>query len=165
MQQREEPEEQGWGWWTVYTRIQDFETELETIVPNPRSYRLLAIGEEYTIEQLGALLQNYGSYLSTLHSYKGIIKGQTHGLKQSFSEGLKVAMAQLGGGGTNASKEGQVMAENETLGLAKKMQIEQEAVFEVVDGWIDSYQIAWDTISRLITIHMGEVALQTNRSV
>lgn len=154
----------GWGWWSVYKRIADFEQELTKLMPNPGNYRLIDLDKTYTTAELRDMLQRFGSYLSTLHHMEGLVESRCHALKEGLKTGLQVAMSQHEAKASSvAEKEGQVMFGSETLKQARRMQIDEEACLAIVKGWRQSYDQAWNTVSRLITLEIGEASLATGR--
>lgn len=157
-------ENRGWGWWTVWAAVDEVEKSLETFMPNPAK-TLLIEEREYTPTELQDLLQKLGSHLATLHSLLGKNYATAHALKEGFNGAVKVGIAQLEGSKTRTvkDKEGQLMAGNELLRQTKRMQIQSDSVAIMLKGWVDSYEIAWQTISRIITLKMGEASLQTGR--
>ena len=160
-------EEEGWGYWSVYKQIDEFEADLENKfgIPNPRRVRLIDVNKEYTIAEAKALIQIFGSHLAVLHGFSGVIRGQTLGLKKSFEEGMRIAVSQIPGAGSVTSKRGTALAANEVLAQAKRLEISNEAIVEVIDGWVSAYTKAWETISRMISVDQAEIGLQLNRSL
>lgn len=157
-------EGRGWGWWSVYKRLDSFEKELENLVPHPGKQRLIDVNKTYTTVELRNMLQAFGSYLSTLHHMEGMIEGQCHALKEGFKTGLQVAVSEHESKNSTVSgKEGEVISKNDLLKQTRRMQIDQEACLAVVKGWRESYEQAWATVSRLITLELGEAELATGR--
>lgn len=154
----------GWGWWSVYKRLSDFEDELSALVPNPAKQRLIDVKDSYTTTQLRDMLQHFGSYLSTLHNMEGLVEARCHALKEGLKTGLQVAVSQSESKASSVTaREGEIMSTSEVFKMTRKMQIEEEACLLLVTGWRKSYEAGWNTISRLITQEMGEASLATTR--
>jgi len=155
-------EREGWGWWTVFNKIDEFEKELSRLVPNPD--HILNTNKEYTPNELRDLLQRFGSYLSTLHNLEGKMEAQSHAVKEGYKAGMSVAVAKSESKATSVSgKENEVLANNEIFKDAKRMQIDYECQLLLLKGWRQAYEQGWATVSRLITITIGEANLQTSR--
>lgn len=158
-------ENRGWGWWSIFKHLDELEADLEKQIPNPGKVRLLDLDKEYLPAELRDLLQHFGSYLSNLHHIEAIIEAQGHALREGFKTGLTVAMAQSNSSASTVSgKEAEVLANNELLRDTRKMQIDHEATLILIKGWRQAYEQAFQTVSRLITLAIGEVQLQTNRT-
>lgn len=154
----------GWGWWSVFHSMDEFEEELEKEVPNPSKTRQIDINKEYTPTELRDLLQHFGSYLSTLHRIEARVEAQAHALKSGFNTAMAVAAARSQSKSTTVSaREAEVLVGNELLKQTRRMQIDQEAMHILIKGWVASYEAAYTAISRIISIELGEVALQTGR--
>lgn len=158
-------EQQGWGWWTVYEKLDDYErTTLRAICPSPGATPLLDIGREYTATELADLLQHFGSYLASIHYQEAMLGSKVHALKESYRTGMQVAMARQDTKSKSVgAAEGEILASNDQFSNLRKMQIEAEAALILVKGWIESYEAAYNTISRLITLHGVDVSLATGR--
>lgn len=157
-------ENQDWGWWTVFKRLDEFELDLEKLVPNPGKQRLIDLDHEYTPAELRELLQRFGSYLASLHNLEGKIEGQCHALREGFKNGIAIAVANSESKtSTITGKEAEVLASNELFKQTKRMQIDHEATLLVIKGWRQAYEQAWATVSRIISLNLGEVQLQTGR--
>lgn len=154
----------GYGWWSTFKKLDDVELDLERLMPNPGKVRLLDLEVEYSPYELRELLQRFGSYLATLHHMESLIEAQGHALKEGFNNGMKVAMAQTTSKETTVTgKESEILASNEVFKHTKRMQIDHEATLLLVKGWRQSYEQAWSTVSRLMSLVIGEAQLQTNR--
>lgn len=157
-------EGRGWGWWTVFHSMEEVETQLDKLMPNPGKVALIDDTREYTPTELQDLLQMLGSHLATLHALVGKNMGSAHALKEGFNWAVKVGLNDLETTETTVSgREGQLMANNELLRQTKRQQIQSESVLAMLKGWIDSYDMAWQTVSRIITLRLGEVSLMTGR--
>jgi hypothetical protein len=62
-----------------------------------------------------------------------------------------------------SGKEALVLADNETFREIRKMQIENEAILLCLKGWREAYEAAYTSISRIVSLEIGEVSLQTGR--
>lgn len=154
----------GWGWWSVFAAMEDVEHQLEQLMPNPGKHTLIERGKEYTPQELESLLQDFGGYLSLLHVMLGKNAGSAHALKQGYNASIQVGLAnQEAKQGSVTAREGELLADNELLKQTKRMQIQSESIMEMLKGWVDAYENAWNTVSRMITVQMGEAAMSTNR--
>lgn len=154
----------GYGWWTTFKKIDEFEADLEKMVPHPVKSRLIDIDKEYLPSELSDLLQKFGSYLAILHHTEGVIEAQCHALKEGFKTGLSVATARHESKATAVTaKEAEVLAGNELLKQTRRLQINNEACLIIVKSWRQSYEQAFATASRLVTLMLGEAQLQTTR--
>lgn len=156
--------QEGWGWWSVFQQLDQYEVELAALVPNPSNTNLIELNREYTPTELQDLLQKYGSYLSTIHYIEGKLEAQCHAIKESFKTGVSVAMAESELSATSVTgKEAEVVAGSEIFRETRKLQIANESQLLLLKGWRESYETAWNTISRIITLRMGEAGLSTGR--
>lgn len=156
----------GYGWWTTFRKIDEFEADLEKMVPHPVKQRLIDIDKEYTPTELSDLLQKFGSYLAILHHTEGVVEAQCHALKEGFKTGLSVATAKYESKSKTTAvtaKEAEVLAGNELLKQTRRLQIDNEACLIIVKSWRQSYEQAFATASRLVTLMLGEAQLQTSR--
>lgn len=154
----------GWGWWTVFKNLDSFEQELRGMMDDPYSTRLYDWNKEYTPVELRDLLQKFGSHLATLHRLEGRITAQCVALKQGYQTGIKVALTRTDSRETTVSgREAEILANNDLFSNTKKIEIDNEALLEMIKGWRNAYQIAWETVSRIITLSGQEVAIQTSR--
>lgn len=156
-------EGRGWGWWTVFHSMEEVEQELEKIMPHPAKVALIE-EREYTPTELQDILQMLGGHLALLHSLVGKNIGSVHALKEGYNAAIKVGLVDVETSETTVTgKEGQLLFGNELLRETKRRQIQSEAVLAMLKGWIDAYDIAWQTVSRVITLRMGEASLSTGR--
>jgi hypothetical protein len=154
-------EHRGYGWWSTFKKLDEFESDLEKQIPNPGKQRLLDIDKEYLPFELRDLLQRFGSYIATLHHLEGMVEAQCLTLKEGFKTGMSVAITQLESPeATVSGRESQVLATNELFRQTKRMQIDNEAILALLKGWREAYETAWNTTSRLITLAVGEAQLQ-----
>lgn len=158
-------EKRGYGWWTTFKRLDEFEADLAKVVPNPGSGRLLDLYKEYTPDEMRSMLQCYGSYISTLHHTEAMIEAQYIALKQGLKTGMNVMVSQYQGSQTTiAGKEGEIISDNELMRNTRRMEIDHEAFLTLIKGWREAYQQAWSTISRIISLKIGESSLQSDRA-
>lgn len=153
----------GWGWWTCWKKLDEFEADLERMMPHPGKVRLLDLDREYTPTELRDLLQRFGSYLSNLHHLEAMIEAQGHALRESYKVSMGVAIRDLEAG-TLRDREAEVLSGSETFKQTKRMEIEHQSTLTLIKGWRVAYEQAWSTVSRLISLTIGEVQLQTSRS-
>lgn len=157
-------EYRGWGWWTVFKDIDEIEIDLEKLMVHPGKERLIEIGKEYNPTELRDMLQTFGSNVSTLHVIEGKISGHCHGLREGFKTGMAIAIARLDSkAATITAKENEILDKQELFRDTKKLQIKNEACLELVQGWRKAYENAWSTVSRIISLEIGEASLQTGR--
>lgn len=156
----------GWGWWSVFKHLDDLEEDLAKQIPNPGKVRLIELDREYLPSELRDLLQRFGSYLANLNHIEAMVEAQNHALKEGLKTAMSVAMAKSESTAKTVSGvEADVMASNELLRDTRKMQIDHEATLILIRGWRTAYEQAHQTVSRLITLAIGEVQLQTNRTL
>jgi hypothetical protein len=152
-------EDRGYGWWTTFEKIDEVVQNLEKMgIPNPSGTYLIDINKEYSPEELRSLLQRFGSYLSILYGLEGKVEGQCHALKEGYKTGLQVALVrQTTNGKTVKDREGEIVSGNDMFLTTRRMEIDNESVLKVIQGYRKSYESAYNTISRLITLMLGEV--------
>lgn len=156
-------EHRGWGWWTVWAALDQIELSLEQHMPNPSKIALIE-EREYTPTELQDLLQKLGGHLATLHTLLGKNYATAHSLKEGFKGAIRVGMVDMETKETTiAGKEAELMAHSELLRQTKRIEIQSEASISLLKGWVDAYETAWQTISRIITLRMGEASLSTGR--
>ncbi len=167
-----EQDPEGWGWWTVHNRINDWLRATGSHVPWPDEHIVPGYTElsELTPGELATLLQRYGGYLTFLRAERGLIEGRAYGLSESYDSAMSVmkgmAARILKGTPTEAAKESWALNHeefSEPLRIAKRNQIEHQAIIFTIKGMIDAYQGAWETVSRLITATGIEADLSTSR--
>lgn len=152
----------GFGWWTVWASLDEVVTELEQVMPNPTKTSLLS-QEEYTPSELSDLLRRIGGYLTFLHAYRGRVAGEEYSLDETYDACILVGSAAISSG-TEKSKEAALVAGSALLRETKRMEIKQKSILMMLKGWIDGYERAWDTVSRMYTVMSGELSTQnTNR--
>ena len=146
-------------------KLDEFQAQIEKIVPNPGAYRLLDIGKEYTPQELRDLLQRYGSYLANLYAIEGRLEAEALLVDRGFKTGLAVAVTQLDSKTTTVSgRESEVLASNQGFRDLKKLQIYNESYMALLKGWREAYAQAYATVSRLITLLLGETENLSLRS-
>lgn len=153
----------GFGWWTIYKKIDEVEEQLASMMPHPGKGRLIDIDKEYLPSELRDLLQRFGSYLATLHYQQGMLEAQVHGIKEGFKTSMNVALSQLDSKAATVSvREGEVISSNALLRETRKMWIEREAVLLLLQGWVKSFEAAYASISRIASIEISELSLHNN---
>ena len=146
-------------------RLEQFAAQLEELVPNPVKRRLINTEHEYTALELKDLLQMLGSHLATLTAVAGKLEAECHLLKETFKKDMSMALARNATSATQvAIKEGEILVINKELQQIKYMQIESEAFFLLVKSWRNAYDDAYTSISRIVTLEIGEISLQTSRN-
>lgn len=146
-------------------KLDQFQAQLEQLVPNPSGYRLLDIGKEYIPTELRDLLQCYGSYLANLHALEGRIEAEALIVDRGLKTGLSVAVGQSDSKATTiTAKEAEVFASNPAFRDLKKLQIYNDSYLALIKGWREAYSSAYATVSRLISLLLGEYEHLSPRS-
>lgn len=146
-------------------KLDEFQKSLEMLVPNPSAYRLLDLNREYTPQELRDLLQKYGSYVATLCSLEGRLEAEYVLVDKGLKTGLAVAVSQLDSKTSTVSgREAEIYASNEMFRDLKKLQIYNEAYSSLLKGWKDAYLQGYSTVSRLVSLLLGEVEHLSLRS-
>lgn len=156
-------EGRGFGWWTVFKSLDELEAKLTKVMLNPDQQPLLD-DRDKSPSELSELIQRYGGYISYLQGIAGRLRAEALALRESYKTGMAVSTAAIKTGSEKA-KEAQVLESNELFRQTKRLEIQTEAALEMVEGWIKAYDIAWQSVSRTVTLHMGDVSLQTGRRV
>lgn len=149
---------QGW--------LDDFQTRLETTVPCPYG-RTLELGRDYTSVELENLLQTFGAHLANLFATEGRIKAECHLLKEGYKNGMRVAVARHGSlaDTTVSGREGQILSENESFRNVLSLLIKNEAALELIEGWRRAYDQAYASTSRIVALQIGEMNMQSGRTL
>lgn len=143
-------------------KVDAFERDLAKMVPNPRQQRLLDLDKDYTEYELQGLLQKFGSYLATLDSMEGKMESECHLLKEGLKSGVAVLAAKSESKEkTITAREAEVLADSSGLRVIRKWQIENEACLLALKGWRRAYEDAYAATSRIISLRVGELSLQT----
>jgi len=153
----------GWGWWTVFKDIDAIEIELEREMLNPAKARLIEHNREYTPVELRGLLQLFGSNLAILHAIQAKTDAQGYALDESFKVGMKIAIKEIPGGDTIASKEGTILQQNALFKQTKRMAINHESVLITIKGWVKAYEAAYTAVSRMLSMDLGEMEMTSVR--
>lgn len=144
--------------------LDTFKEQLSKLVPDPATTRFLIPDKEYMPVELRDFLQLFGGYLGTLYPIEAQIKADCHIVKEGLKTGLSVAMVNTEGKySTVKDKESTVLAGNEILLHYRKLQIENEACLELISGWVKAYDALYTAVSRIISIQLGELTLNTGR--
>lgn len=146
----------------AFNKLEDLIKELEKICPDPAKGRIIDIEKEYTPQELRDLLQKFGSYLSSLHTIEAKIEAQCHAIKEGLKTGISLSVSQMENKATIKDREANLLASNESLRELKRMQIYYESYLTLVQGWRQAYHSAYSTISRLITLMLGEIQIETS---
>ncbi len=141
----------------LWSGMEELEQSLESIGPNPIKTRLVDPKHEYTIDELKINIQQVGSCLSSLQAIKGKIAGQCHGLKEGINTALDIKMVGYESSQNSVTgKRAEILSESPLLRDGRFKQVSHEACFELVQGWVRAYTVAWETFSRMITEQLGE---------
>lgn len=153
---------ENWGWWTVFEDIEGVEASLEKEMLNPAKSRLINHNHEYTSGELRGLLQYLGSCVSVLHTMVAKTEAQGYALDDSFKVGMQKAIKDITGP-TLTEREATVLDQNEIFRRTKKMSINHKAILTLLKGWVKSYEAAYTAVSRMMSLDIGEISLQTSR--
>lgn len=158
-------DERPWGWWTVFESIEEYRSELaRTVAPDPITTRIIDINRQYSPEELRAGLQACTSYLATLFAIEGLLEGQSGALTKALKTGLSISAVNLITGETSVSgREAAALASSDILRNTRKLEIDTDSRLSVVTGFRKAYETAQFGFSRLISLHIGESDLQTDR--
>lgn len=150
--------EEDYGWWKTFEKMDATKDDLKNMgIPNPAGTRLIDWDKQYSPPELRDMLQRFGSYLSILYGLEGEIEGQCHALKEGYKTGVQVAMVRSESAAkTIKDREGEVISGNELFLSTKRMEIDNESILKLVQGYRKAYESAYNTISRLITLMLGE---------
>lgn len=149
-------ENRGWGWWTAFEKQVEWISNLNLQEVNQEQLKGF---EEAGVDELTKALQWYGSWLGYLEAQVGVLLGRHVALKEGYESGLNVAMASLESGTakTIKEKEGYVLASNVLLRQARYQLIETEVLLETARKHRDAFKTWWDTLSRIISVRLGEM--------
>lgn len=145
--------------------LEQFEAHLEGLVPNPVKRRLINVEREYSALELKDLLQVLGSHLATLTTIAGKLEAECHLIKETYKKGMAMAMASQSSTATQvAVREAEVLCGSVPLQQLKDQQIDSEAFYIMTKSWRNAYEDAYNAISRIVTLEIGEISLQTSRN-
>lgn len=153
-------EGRGYGWWVTYQKIDGIEKELTAMgILDPSKYRLIDPEHQYTPDELRSLLQRFGSFLSNLHAIEQKLVAQNYALKEGLKTGLKVTASKTESKAKSVGdRDAEILSSNELLLETRRLEIDTGSLIELVSGWRKSYESAYATTSRLITLLLGEAA-------
>jgi Arc/MetJ family transcription regulator len=144
--------------------LSQWEAYLESRVPSPIKNRLIQVDNEFTLSELKDMLQILGSHIATLVAIAGKQQAECHLLKETFKKSMSRALANHRSEATQVTiKEAEVLEASEVLQLIKDDQLESEACFMFTKSWVDAYEDAYTSISRIVSVELGEASLQTGR--
>lgn len=145
-------------------KLDNFKDQLEKLVPNPGANRLLDLNREYTPDELRSLLQQFGSYISSLAAVVGQIEAEHLIVSEGLKTGMEIAMEQMELKGTTITqRKAELMANDSRFADLRKLEIMNEAMLALVRGWLKSYESAYASVSRIITLFIGETTVQSGR--
>lgn len=163
----EASEDSPWGWWSIFAK-QEEQTRLILSQLPPRD-SLEGLADEThggLTERLGAM----GAALGYMHAEQGTMLGRLRALKETYDTAMDAAKARLPRADikpstSEAAKLQLVMArpDSEPLRDLKRRIVELEACTGTQDGFIRSYTVAWETLSRALTSKTGEMAMEARR--
>lgn len=137
-----------------------FCTELGIFVPDPTPYRLIDPDADYTPEQLRALLQRFGAYISSLTAFFGKLESEHSLMEKNYKLSRKIMMGRYDGPSTTtlAERESQLLNTDQGQELIRLEQdvIRSESSIIVVKSWINSYESAYTSISRVVAVMESE---------
>ena len=156
-----------WGWWSVYDKQREWLDDVLRHIPWPDEKALPPI-DQMTNVTASKLLQEFGGYLAYLNANQGLLIGRSHALKEVFEASMAATKGRLSGDyKTEAAKEQAALNDpdvGEALREAKRRHIEIEACILSQKGMIAAYERLWETVSRQITLSIGEARLATDRA-
>lgn len=151
-------ENRSWGWWTAFEKQITWLSEaLDNRLEN--NQHMLKGLDEAPLEDLARAMQEYGSFLGYLEAQVGVLLGRHIALKEGYESGINVAMWKIGkdAGNTVKEREGAILATNSLLRQTRYQMIEIEVLLETARKHRDAYKIFWDSVSRIISIRLGEM--------
>lgn len=144
----------------AHQNLELFQAEIEKLVPNPITHRLLALDHEYTMIELRDLLQHFSSYLASLCGIQGRVEAEFVLIKKGLKTGLDVASLNNElVSSTVTGKEAELIASNESFAELKKLEIYNEANLALVNGWVKAYENAYRGVSRIFSVDSVEATL------
>lgn len=147
----------------TFKKLDEVEAELEIQCPNPRKVRLIEIHKEYNPTEIQDMLQAFGSHIAYLTAFVATLEAQTHALKETYKAGIQVAVSKIDPKLSLTAREGEVLATQDIFNSTKKLQIVNESALIMAKGWLEAYEAAYTTVSRMVTLLVGEQTLQTGR--
>lgn len=147
----------GWGWWSCFKTQDDWLKELGIPVPD---HHVLDEAAQASATQLTPLLQRYGGYVAFLETQVGLLEGRMGALEQAYKAAIAVHSADIGEKMSEKAKESQILAHNATLKQTRRLQIETEMLYKTAKGMCEGYQRAYEAVSRIVSVRLGEMELQ-----
>src|SRR3990172_4331668 len=144
----------GWGWWTVFKNQEDWYKAIG--IPKPE-HNLLDGLATAGAAQLSERLQEFGGYVAYLEAQLWALAGKRDALKSAYDAAVAIHTASIEEKASEKAKEAQVLSESETLRQTKRLYIEIDALYSTAKGMCEAYKKAWETVSRIVTIKLGEM--------
>ena len=139
--------------------LQRFAVELGKYVPDPSDKRLLDPDADYSPMQLQQFLQTFGAYISNLAALKRRMEAELLIQKRSAKATKMVTMARHRSGiGSVGQQEGEILAsEHGTRILEDELNlIKQESCLTFLKGWLEAYEQAYASASRVVEVLKAE---------
>lgn len=132
--------------------------DLALFVPDPTPYRLIDPEADYNPEQLRALLQRFGAYISSLTAFFGQLEAKHALLEKNYKLYRKIMMGRAPSATTLAERESLLLntPEGEMLVSMEQDVIRSESIIIVVKSWINSYDSAYTSVSRVVAVMESE---------
>jgi hypothetical protein len=168
---RAEPNpDEGWGWWTAMDEQKKWLRFLAQHVPFPAGPEVLPRIDDMAPLDLQRKLQEFGGYLVWLNAMYGVIEGKQKALLETYDVMLTAAKGKFTDPklySTESAKAAAALNDGEVgaaLRSTKRRLIEVEAVHAAHKRLIDAYEHGWNTISRQMSMTIGEMGLATHRT-
>lgn len=158
-----------WGWWTALDEQKKWLRFLAQHVPFPQAPALPSIDEMAPID-LQRKLQEFGGHLIWLNAMYGIIEGRQKALLETYDAMMTAAKGKYTDPkiySSEAAKAAAALGDPDTgpaLRTTKRRLIEAEAIYSAHKRLIDAYEHGWATISRQMSMTIGEMGLATHRT-
>lgn len=159
----------GWGWWTAMDEQKKWLRFLAQHVPFPDGKPLPPI-EDMAPLDLQKKLQEFGGSLMWLNAMYGVIEGKQRVLLETYEVMLAAAKGKFSDPKLFSSESSKVSAAlsdpdvGPDLRATKRRLIEIEAVYSAHKRMIDAYEHGWNTVSRQMSMTIGEMGLATHRA-
>lgn len=148
-------ENRGWGWWTAFEKQIAWISEAGVSMEAKKE---ILIGlYETPMDVIGNYLSEFGSFYGYLEAQVGVLLGRYTALEEGYDSGLNVAMAKISEKTTQKEKEGMVLTNNTLLRQTRYQMIEAKVLLETARKHRDAYKVLWETVSRIISIKLGEM--------
>ena len=145
-------------------KYMDEELKVQSIPEPKKREELLNMGNfsECSNNELGELLSFYGAFLSYISIRLSKIDSKRGIIKSSIEESNSKAMYLLQNESDEKRKtkevlNGEILVKYPQIKKMKQDLIETEAIYIRIKALFDSYQILWNTVSRIIAIRTAEI--------